>query len=215
MSTTADFDVRAATTGDLETASGVLALAFAKYPWTRWSIPEDDFSRRLAGLQELYLSYALSAGVVLVEDQVHGVIALLPPDAPAPSEDFQGRVAELHGDRLDAVARACLPPAPDDHWTLATVGVRPERQGTGLGAALIRAGLDVVEATGGAGVALETSSDANVRLYERFGFVVTATSWIDQGPVVHSMVLGGGTGMATAEADEGAALSSGAMPRAT
>ncbi|WP_102157413.1 GNAT family N-acetyltransferase [Zhihengliuella halotolerans] len=215
MSTTAGFDVRAATSGDLKTASEVLALAFENYPWTRWSIPEDDFSRRLAGLQELYLSYALSAGVVLVEDQVHGVIALLPPDAPAPSEDFQGRVAELHGDRLDVVARASLPPAPDDHWTVETVGVRPERQGTGLGAALIRAGLDVVEAAGGAGVALETSSDANVRLYERFGFVVTATSRIDQGPVVHSMVLGGGTGMATAEADEGAALSSSAMPRAT
>jgi len=203
MSITADFDVRAATSGDLKTASGVLALAFENYPWTRWSIPEDDFSRRLAGLQELYLRYALSAGAVLVEEQVHGVIALLPPDAPAPSEEFQGRVAELHGDRLNVVARASLPPAPDDHWTLETVGVRPERQGTGLGAALIRAGLDVVEAASGAGVALETSSDANVRMYERFGFVVTATSRIDQGPVVHSMVLSGVAGTAATVADDG------------
>lgn len=34
---------------------------------------------------------------------------------------------------------------------------------------------------------METSADANVRLYERCGFAVFATTQINDGPVVYSM----------------------------
>ena len=39
-------------------------------------------------------------------------------------------------------------------------------------------------------VALETSDLRNVRLYERHGFVVTATTAIEGGPTVYSMRRG-------------------------
>lgn len=175
MSIAENCSIRMAVPSDLDAASEVLADAFENYPWTRWSIPEDSFLARLAALQALYLKYALSEGVVLVEEQIDGVIALLPPNVPEPSRECQARVADLHGDRLDVVARANLPPAPEGCWTVETVGVRPERQGAGIGTELVRAGLDVVAASGGVGVALETSLDSNVRLYERVGFDVTAT----------------------------------------
>ncbi|GGA60296.1 N-acetyltransferase [Pseudoclavibacter endophyticus] len=172
-------------------AARVLAEAFECYPWTRWAIPADGYSRRLLELQSLYLSYALDEGVVLVDEQLGGVIALLPPTAAPPSEEFQERVAQLHGDRLTVVGEVRLPPSPEGYWTLETLGVRPDRQGAGLGGALVRAGLDIASKSTLHGVALETSDERNVRLYERVGFAVTAVTTIDRGPVVYSMVCEG------------------------
>lgn len=186
--TTATASIRPANRSETAALAGVIAEAFDQYPWTRWSIPEEDYSRRLTELQALYLRYALDEGVVLVDEQLDGVIALLPPTAAPPSEEFQGRVAELHGARMADVASTSLPAAPSGYWILETLGVRPECQGAGLGRALVRAGLSAVSASAGRGVALETSDERNVRLYERVGFTVCATTQADRGLVVYSMV---------------------------
>ncbi|CPU63538.1 N-acetyltransferase GCN5 [Mycobacteroides abscessus] len=85
------------------------------------------------------------------------------------------------------MAAAELPPSPPDAWTLATVGVLPSLQGTGLGSAVCRAALRD-PALGDAPVALETSDARNVTFYERLGFVRTATTQVHDGPVVHGMV---------------------------
>lgn len=85
------------------------------------------------------------------------------------------------------MAAAELPPSPPDAWTLATVGVLPSLQGTGLGSAACRAALRD-PALGDAPVALETSDARNVTFYERLGFVRTATTQVHDGPVVHGMV---------------------------
>ncbi|AFR50067.1 GNAT family N-acetyltransferase [Gordonia sp. KTR9] len=138
----------------------------------------------------MYLGYALDHGVVLVTTDRCGVIALLPPDVPAPDEQFQAEVADLHGDRLAAVTGAETPAPPAGAWHLVTLGVRPGSQGKGLGSSLVRAGLAVLDdkTPPGALVALETSDDRNVMIYERVGFVVTATTPVDTGLVVHSML---------------------------
>jgi ribosomal protein S18 acetylase RimI-like enzyme len=177
------FHIRPAVADELDRGADVLAAAFDTYAWTRWTIPQDGYRDRLRRLQRMYLGYAHDVGVVLVDDNLRGVVALLPPDAPAPSPEFQERVAQLHGSRLEAVAAVDIPAQPDGTWNLATVGVHPASQGLGLGGALVRAGLDAA----GGQVALETSDDRNVRLYERMGFTVTATTVIPDGPVVHSM----------------------------
>ncbi|MCV7321335.1 GNAT family N-acetyltransferase [Mycolicibacterium confluentis] len=182
------FRIRRASGADLDAAASTLVAAFDSYAWTRWSIPQDDYENRLAQLQRMYLGYALDEGIVLVDDEDRGVIALLPPDVSAPSADFQERVAELHGERLEAVAAVDIPPHPAGAWNLATVGVHPRSQGVGLGAALVHAGVSAArEVDPGAGVALETSDLRNVGLYERAGFTVTATTVIVDGPVVYSM----------------------------
>ncbi|MDZ7882929.1 MAG: GNAT family N-acetyltransferase [Mycobacterium sp.] len=178
---------------DLDAAAGTLAAAFESYAWTRWSIPADDYAVRLERLQRLYLGHALEHGIVLIggigAGDVNGVIAVLPPSAPAPSDDLQTQVAELHGARLAVVAAADTPPFPDGVWNLATLGVRPEAQGHGLGAALIGAALAEVDASRvTADTALETSDDRNVRLYERAGFTLTATTRIQDGPTVYTML---------------------------
>lgn len=177
--------VRHATTHDLPAAARTLAVAFADYPWTRWSVPADDHDRRLEDLQGLYLAHALAHGMVLVDDDVHGVLALLPPDAPRPDADVQDRVAALHGDRLAGLASVALPARSPDAWELATLGVHPSHRGAGLGSALVVAAL--ASAGSSAPVALETSDARNVRLYERHGFVVTARTAVPRGPQVWSM----------------------------
>lgn len=178
---------------DLDAAARTLAAAFESYAWTRWSIPSDDYPVRLERLQRLYLGHALEHGIVLVggigAGDVNGVIAVLSPSAPAPSEDLQAQVAESHGARLAVVAAADTPPFPDGVWNLATLGVHPEAQGHGLGAALIGAALAEVDSSRvTADTALETSDERNVRLYERAGFSLTATTSIPDGPTVYTML---------------------------
>lgn len=183
--------IRPATPGDIAQAARTLAIAFEDYPWTRWSIPADDYSARLESLQTLYCEHALSHGLLLVDESGRGAAAALPPSVPEPSESMQARVAELHGDRLDALFSAELPPSPPGTWEFATLGVRPTARGAGLGSALIDAALALIdERDPGNTVALETSDLRNVRLYERHGFSVTATTAIIDGPTVYSMRRG-------------------------
>lgn len=184
---TVEHSVRRARASDLEAGARVLAAAFASYPWTRWVLPSDGYADRLEEVQRLYLAHALEHGIVMVDDGVRAIAALLPPDPPAPPARTQHRVVELHGSRYSALAGLVLPRPPAGAWTLETVGVHPAHQGTGLGTALVTSALGAGPPSTGL-VALETSDERNVRLYERLGFASLATTEICDGPVVHSMV---------------------------
>lgn len=174
--------VRRLADDELDRAAHLLARAFHDYPWTRWSLPADGYDARLLEIQRLYLGYAHEHGVVLVDDDTRGVVALLPRTAPPPTPAMQARITSLHGDRLADVGALPLPPVPDGWWTLETLGVDPSHRGRGLGLALVRAGLERV---GDAGVALLTSNDENVRLYGRAGFAAVSTVQAPGGPPVH------------------------------
>ena len=58
------------------------------------------------------------------------------------------------------------------HWYLATLGTDPDRQGTGVGTALLQAGLERVDAEG-LPAYLESSKEKNIAFYGRHGFEVT------------------------------------------
>ncbi|WP_341395336.1 GNAT family N-acetyltransferase [Arthrobacter sp. G119Y2] len=177
--------LRSATAADLPQAARTLALAFDRYPWTRWSIPADRYEARLEELQTLYLKHALCHGLVLIDEEVRGVGAFLPPDTPEPGGDTQARIAELLGNRLEILMGLQLPSLPSDAWNLATLGVHPGSAGKGLGSAIISEGLRQIDGIGPVG--LETSDERNVQLYERHGFTITATTHIPGGPSVYSM----------------------------
>lgn len=181
-----DISVRRATESDLAIAATVLVEAFQAYPWTVWSIPSEGYADRLEELQRLYLAHALAHGLVFVDEYVNSVSAFLPPHAPALAADVEQRIGALHGDRLEALMGLSLPPAPEAAWSLATVGVRPAFQGSGLGSAVTLAGLRVLDEIE-VSVALETSDERNVRLYRRLGFALDATTTIAAGPLVYSM----------------------------
>jgi GNAT superfamily N-acetyltransferase len=105
-------------------------------------------------------------------------LALVVRTAPA----FRGR-GRLVGDALMEIEHA-HPTEP--HWYLATVGVRPERRGRGLGGALLEPGLARADVDG-MPCYLESSNPRNLSLYERHGFEVTAEHWLPDGPVLTYM----------------------------
>lgn len=59
----------------------------------------------------------------------------------------------------------------EPHWYLATLGTAPERQGHGVGSALLESMLSRVDEAGEPAY-LESSKERNVGLYARFGFEV-------------------------------------------
>jgi len=60
---------------------------------------------------------------------------------------------------------------PQPHWYLSAIGVDPDRQGSGLGSTLVKAGMERARQAGKS-VYLETETPGNVAFYERLGFRV-------------------------------------------
>jgi GNAT superfamily N-acetyltransferase len=82
--------------------------------------------------------------------------------------------AQLQG--LMAYDEACVRHLPDEPvWYLQILGVDPAGQGSGVGSALMRASLEMVNRTGMPAY-LETGTERNVRFYQRFGFAVREAS---------------------------------------
>lgn len=75
----------------------------------------------------------------------------------------------------------------EPHWYLAVIGSDPSVRGQGFGQALMRSGLDRCDAEH-APAYLESSKEANVPYYERFGFAVTGELVVpDGGPTLWKM----------------------------
>ncbi|MFD0416742.1 GNAT family N-acetyltransferase [Streptomyces sp. NPDC127108] len=181
--------VRPATERDVPGAVRTLARAFADYPFTRHVVAADGHEERVRRFQELFLTrVGLRYGRTWVTDEARAVAVWTTPELdPAPGFAEVGPlVEELAGDRAPAFAaaqRVLGPHRPGEPvWFLATVGVAPDAQGQGLGCAVVVAGLEAADRVGHPAF-LETSSERNVRFYERLGFTVTAEVELpDDGP---------------------------------
>ncbi|MEU7041233.1 GNAT family N-acetyltransferase [Streptomyces varsoviensis] len=180
MPPTEDVRVRPATADDVPAAVRTLTSAFADYPFTRHVVAADDHESRLGRFQELFLSrIGLAYGRVWVADEGRAVAAWTTPDQdPSPGfAEIGPLIGDLAGDRaavFEAVEAVLAPHRPSEPvWFLATVGVDPRSQRRGLGSAVLRPGLRAA-ADAGRPAFLETSSEQNVRFYERLGFAVTA-----------------------------------------
>lgn len=73
-----------------------------------------------------------------------------------------------------------------DHWYLLALGVVPERQGRGLGGALLGHTVERLDADGRPAY-LEATSDRSRRLYHRHGFEETAELAPTDGPPIWGM----------------------------
>jgi ribosomal protein S18 acetylase RimI-like enzyme len=180
---------------EIGSLSQTLALAFADYPWTRWTIEPERYDRRLRAHFELFLELALSHGEVWRTAEGDAVAVWIPPAEAAWGDDERRRVGAriraLAGRRAEAAEAAAAvvalhrPRAP--HWYLAALGVRPERQRRGLGSTVLQARLaDCGRA------ALDTSTEAAAQFYLRHGFrVVHEADVPGGGPHVWFMERGG------------------------
>ncbi|MBX3273664.1 MAG: GNAT family N-acetyltransferase [Sandaracinaceae bacterium] len=75
---------------------------------------------------------------------------------------------------------------PEPTFYLQVLGVSPERQGRGVGSAMLRWLCGEADAAGRPAI-LETSKEANARLYRRSGFETFRTASIDSSPPIWTM----------------------------
>jgi|JI7StandDraft_1071085.scaffolds.fasta_scaffold46156_4 GNAT superfamily N-acetyltransferase len=170
--------VRLATVADLEAAADTLALAQVDYAWAEWAFPYPDRLDRLRRSFALDLQLGLAWNSLWVTDDVAAVALWVPPADRRPPDDAtlvaEVQVAQnglIDVERMRVSHELTHPFQPlVPNWYLGTVGTRPDRRGEGLASALLRPVLDECDRTGTLAW-LETSSDDNVRLYERLGFV--------------------------------------------
>ena len=72
------------------------------------------------------------------------------------------------------------------HWYLGTLGTDPDRQGRGVGSALLRVVLDRLDVDG-VPAYLESSKESNLSFYARHGFEVTGQITTPRGPTLWLM----------------------------
>lgn len=169
---------------DLVRAAPVLAAAFRQDPvWSRLFESELRLDRRRAAF-EAPLRFCRRYGrVYATSPNLEGIAAFVPgeqADMTLARMVLSGGV--LSGMRMGmGLARRMMPvfqPVQADrkhnmlgrsHVYLLILGVAPEHQGQGWGGRLLRAVIEYCRQRGRA-LYLETETEANVRMYERFGF---------------------------------------------
>jgi ribosomal protein S18 acetylase RimI-like enzyme len=184
-----DLGVRPARPDELDRATAVTVRAFLDSPMTVacWGA---EAGRRERGLQSLFGVFLQAMPttpiIALREDTVVGVLGMSPPGtclhtplsatlrvmtsmvlrSPATANRFRQWMVEY--ERRD--------PA-EAHWHLGPVAVEPASQHRGIGSLLLQRFCDTLDGEHAAAY-LETDQMANVRLYERFGFVETGQAAI-------------------------------------
>jgi GNAT superfamily N-acetyltransferase len=186
-------EVRAATRDDIDRLGRIAAAGFYDDPVMAWAFP--DPAVRLDRL--VFMFTGLAADMVPDRGVVH-----LVDDATAsfwrdPHFDHAGNRGGDDGrpmpytddelERLIVLGAAIHEHHPaEPHWYLNVLGTVPDRQGQGLGAAVIRPVLDRCDADG-ARAYLESSNPRNLPFYRRHGFEDAGEIRLEGGPSMTRM----------------------------
>jgi GNAT superfamily N-acetyltransferase len=186
-------EVRKATEGDVPGLASALARAFEDDPVFTWVFPRDGsrrkWSRRFFLLR---LRQMLPQQEIYAIPDVGAAAWALPGRWELGAREFAAQIRLLPGIG-SGVARvlrgmsAMEARHPDQpHFYLAHLGVDPERQGAGVGSALIAPVLRACDADG-VSAYLESSKERNLDFYARHGFRVTDRLTLPKGPPVWQM----------------------------
>ncbi|MGH2558289.1 MAG: GNAT family N-acetyltransferase [Thermomicrobiales bacterium] len=186
-------EVRPATAADQQRVVGALALAFVRDPVTRWTYPDpQDFLTHWPDLVRAFGGRAFEYGTAYYAGEFAGAALWLAPGVQ-PDDALLGSVIErtVSPQKLQVVTQifkqmAQYHPA-EPHWSLPLIGVDPNEQGRGFGAALLRHGLERVDRERRPAY-LESTNSANIPLYERHGFEVLGTIQIEDAPPLVPML---------------------------
>ena len=193
MAQQSEVAVKIANPADADRVFDTIVAAFADDPMVRWSFPDPeayrtqfpDFARAFAG-------GALSEGAAYGTEDLAGAALWLPPGT-GPDEEAMAAIvvdtmSEAQQSEIFAVMEQMGPYHPHEpHWYLPLIGVQPSKQGKGYGSALLRASLARSDADG-APAYLEATSERNVPLYERHGFVRLGTIQAGSSPPLAPML---------------------------
>jgi GNAT superfamily N-acetyltransferase len=178
--------IRAADARDRELVVRLLDEAFQNDPVSSWVFPGEEYRRRTHHrLMAAFTDIVLAEGRIDVTEDGSACALWLSVPAADPSTDAHGDEAgddaaqlreavDPENDRVERIARLTAQAHPADraHEYLWMIAVAPERQGEGLGTALIEHVLDRCDREA-LPAYLEASSARSIRLYERLGFAFT------------------------------------------
>ncbi|MFJ6568456.1 GNAT family N-acetyltransferase [Streptomyces sp. NPDC091292] len=177
-----DVAIRTAGESDREAVTRLLDVTFQDDPVSSWVFPDPEYRRTThRALMGAFLHVALTEGRVdLTEDGDAVALWLSVPDSGGEAgaegadadEAVQLREAvDPDNERVELVARLTgeIHPEGAAHEYLLLIAVHPDRQGDGLGSALMRPVLDRCDRDGVAAY-LEASNERSRSLYEKLGF---------------------------------------------
>lgn len=179
---------------DVRRVAVALARAFQDDPLMRYAIPDANERRRiLPWLISFNVRYGCHYGEVYATPGFAGAAIWLPPEHPTFTFWRMVRAGMLRVPlrlgwpilrRMMAVEGTaamlhtrCM---PGKHWYLSQIGVEPSHQRRGVASRLLRPMLARIDADG-LSCYLETENEANITLYQRFGFRVVAEDAVDDG----------------------------------
>lgn len=191
---------------DVPAAGALLGRAFEQDPYFLWLAPEPARRARVCQLVYAWMLHELvdEGTLVAARDPVGalaGVVCLLAPGRRTRSHlarflwrrrdrapiALVGPGRMLRGVRtLQQMARARATLA-ESHWYLPVLGVSPEHQGTGVGAALMRHACALADADSRP-LYLETTNPVNLPFYRRFGLADRAQFPTAGGPTMWTML---------------------------
>jgi ribosomal protein S18 acetylase RimI-like enzyme len=170
--------------GDLPAAAAALSRAFQDDPLQTYVLPDPvERAAQSPGLFAPLLRYGLNFGEVLTTaGSPAGAAVWLGPEAwevtperatAAGLDKLPAVLGAAAAERFFSVLAAIDPyhhrDVPPAHWYVMVVGVAPEKQGKGIGRALLQPIIERAD-TAGQPCYLETAQPANVGLYKRLGF---------------------------------------------
>ncbi|WP_329040487.1 GNAT family N-acetyltransferase [Streptomyces sp. NBC_00178] len=169
--------IRQADQGDRDQVVRILDEAFHDDPVSSWVFPDEDHRRAVHGaFLGVFADITLANGRIdILEDGTATALWLpVPAGAPEGTDDtpaLMRETADPDNERAELVGRLTGAVHPHDraHEYLLMIGVSPQRQGEGIGEALMSGVLERCDREG-VPAYLEASSERSRRLYERLGF---------------------------------------------
>jgi GNAT superfamily N-acetyltransferase len=185
--------IMTATAEDAPRMTSALAAAFYDDPVFRWFSPDDARRHQmLPGFFAVFVEAFMTHGEAYVDADGEGAALWAVPGTDPLSADpaYADRLAEIVGAdaprmfEIVELLEAHTPETP--HYHLQFLGVRPERQGRGVGGALMAPVLERCDRDGAAAY-LEATGDRNRAMYERHDYRALGDIPLPDGPALWRM----------------------------
>jgi len=174
-------------------ALSAMMLAFSGDPFFRWFAPDPDlYVRHGCDLMNAFGGNAFNNGTAYASANYEGVSFWLPPGVKTDEELAHESISQIVPAELLETVWSIFGEMGNYHpkedcWYLPLIGVDPARQGQGLGSALLKHALEIIDRNS-LPAFLESSNPRNISLYERYRFEVVGRIQIGSSPPVHPMI---------------------------
>ena len=186
-------EIRSATSDEIPRAVSTIVAAFLTDPPARFAWPSPhDYLLAMPVATGAFAGSSFQHGSAYVSVDFCGAALWLPPgvepNGQALEKVFRDTAKPEHMDDLLGTFEKMEQSHPREaHWYLPQIGVEPNAQGKGIGAALMRHALARCDLEGSLAY-LEASKPQNIPFYQHHGFEVIGEIQVGSAPAVTPML---------------------------